>query len=102
MTDGEAPRRSAGSLLPVSLYANLGLKRSVEDTADALVALALEEHFVWAGIRLRREPVAVSYRVVRSDIDRIGRIFVTNDRLDADLAPRNELVSRIGAILRSE
>ena len=92
MTDGEEPRRPAGSLLPVSLYADLGLKRSAADTADALVALALEEHLVWAGIRLWREPVGVSYRVVRSDIDRIGRIFVTNDRLDADLAPRNEFV----------
>jgi hypothetical protein len=59
------------------------------------VALALEEHLVWGGIRLRREQAALEFRMS----DDFGRTFVTNDRLDADLAPRNALVSRIGALL---
>lgn len=96
MPDGEVPRRSAGSLLPGSLYKDLGLKSSAVETADALTAVALEEHFVWAGIRLRRERAAQGVRFVRNDTE---RTFITNDRLDADLAPRNELVTRIGSVL---
>ena len=75
MPDGEAPRRPAGSLLPASLYEDLGLRGSVVESADARVAIALEEHFVWAGIRLRRERAA---RGVRFVPDEIGRTFATN------------------------
>jgi hypothetical protein len=95
MANGESSGRGAGSLLPAGLYATLRVHgRSAED-ADALVALALEEHLVWGGIRLRREQAAREFRMS----DDFGRTFVTNDRLDADLAPRNALVSRIGALL---
>lgn len=95
MPNGESSGRGPGSLLPAGLYGTLGVHgRSVED-ADALVALALEEHLVWGGIRLRREQAAQEFRMS----DEFGRTFVTNDRLDADLTPRNALVSRIGALL---
>jgi hypothetical protein len=95
MPNGEPGRRSAGSLLPVGLYAILGLNGRSAESADALVALALEEHFVWAGIRLKREHAAQRVRTS----DNVGRTFVTNDRLDADLAPRNALVARVGMLL---
>ena len=82
-------------MLPASLYATLGLHGRSAESADASVALALEEHLVWAGIRLKREWAAEGSSLATDDV----RTFVTNDRLDADLAPRSALVSRIGVLL---